>query len=412
MDPDYPKALAPGAYWDKFLKQALATRVQDKLPEPKYGPDETKITVSVEKRNERDLRKRFDGTNIEWEAVEDKLRAWSHLFRDGKKLRVDICFICKETTQPVAARTRSSARARASRRQLAVRDELLAEQEAVSGMRPVWKEIYELLRCNGAFCTNKGFYCWREPSTQKHYKLETTVLEKLVDFAEEGNTLRTHENVPEDIRQLLREQEELLLDRRRRKRKNADDQPDVNIHVCCRGHDRDSDGCDKALFRWSDDSIPRDYSTRRPYSLVDFLSFGTLSLAGLNRFDLFVTYRTIVEEYTKRDLSYQRDALPAIDGVLRLLNPRPEANLAGLPKEFFVKAILWHPKLEESCIEMTEPGVPSWSWARWKFRQGCTWWADDTKMTPHFEAGMQHMRYWTSATASADLRHLPNDVHH
>lgn len=90
--------LAPGAYWNKFLKQALATRVQDKLPEPRYEPDETKITVSVEKRNERDLRKCFDRTNIEWKAVEDKLTAWSHLFRGGKKLRVDICFIYKETT--------------------------------------------------------------------------------------------------------------------------------------------------------------------------------------------------------------------------------------------------------------------------------------------------------------------------
>lgn len=57
--------LAPGAYWDKFLKYALATRVYDKLPELNYEPDETKITVSVEKRNERDLRKCFDGTNIE-----------------------------------------------------------------------------------------------------------------------------------------------------------------------------------------------------------------------------------------------------------------------------------------------------------------------------------------------------------
>lgn len=37
-------ALTPSAYRDKFLKQALATRVQDKLPESKYQRDETKIT--------------------------------------------------------------------------------------------------------------------------------------------------------------------------------------------------------------------------------------------------------------------------------------------------------------------------------------------------------------------------------
>jgi hypothetical protein len=237
-------ALAPSAYWDKFLKHAVATRVRDKLPESKYQPDETKITVSVEKRNERDLRKCFDGMDIEWKAVENKLTAWSYLFREGKKLRIDICFIYREISQAVTTTTRGSTRAGASTRQLLARDELLAEQEEASGRRPVWKEVYELLRCNGAFCTNKGFYCWRDPGTQKHHKLETTVLEKLVGFAEEGNTLRTHDDVPEDIRQLLREQEELLSERKRRKRKGADDLPAVNIHCCCRAQYQDSISCD------------------------------------------------------------------------------------------------------------------------------------------------------------------------
>ncbi|KAK0744093.1 hypothetical protein B0T18DRAFT_431244 [Schizothecium vesticola] len=57
--------LAPSAYWDRSLKHALAARVQDKLSESRHQPDETKITVSVEKRNERDLRKCFDRINIE-----------------------------------------------------------------------------------------------------------------------------------------------------------------------------------------------------------------------------------------------------------------------------------------------------------------------------------------------------------
>ncbi|KAK3363553.1 hypothetical protein B0T25DRAFT_587475 [Lasiosphaeria hispida] len=96
--------LAPSAYWDRFLKHMLAARVQDKLSESRHQPDETKIS---------------------WGAVEDKLRAWRHLFWEGKKLRINICFIYKETN---------------------------------------------------------------------------------------GNTLRTHDDVPEDIRQLLREQEELLAE--------------------------------------------------------------------------------------------------------------------------------------------------------------------------------------------------------
>jgi hypothetical protein len=257
-------ALAPSAYWDKFLKQALATRVQDKLPQPKYEADETKITVSVEKRNERDLRKCFDGINIEWKAVEDKLRAWSHLFRDGKKLRIDICFIYRETCQAVATTTRGSTRTGASRRQLAARDALLVDQEETSGRRPVWKEVYELLRCNGSFCTNKGFYCWRDPGTEKHHKLETTVLEKLVEFAEEGNVLRTHDDLPEEIRQLLREQEELLSERKRRKRKGPDDLPTANIHFCCRGRCQDSVDCNAGSHREVQDVAPN----KRPADLV------------------------------------------------------------------------------------------------------------------------------------------------
>ncbi|KAK1752010.1 heterokaryon incompatibility protein-domain-containing protein [Echria macrotheca] len=183
---------------------------------------------------------------------------------------------------------------------------------------------------------------------------------------------------------------------------------------------------DEPIFRWGDECIPHDYSTRRPHSLVDFLSFGTLSLANLDRSDLFVTYRAVVEEYTKRDITFQRDALPAIEGVLGLLNPQPEAYLAGLPREFFAEAILWHPKLREECIEMVEPGVPSWSWARWKLPKGCTWFTGDMERTPSLGAAMKSMKYWTpdtvpgatpgrhfeSITISANRRHLPPELYH
>jgi hypothetical protein len=129
----------------------------------------------------------------------------------------------------------------ASNKQLAARDELLAEQEEASGRPPVWKEVYELLGCTGAHCNNNGFYCWRDPETQKHYKLETSVLGKLIDLAEEGLTLRTHNDVPVHIRQLLREQEELNLERKNRKRRAPDDLPAVNIRLCCRGHNPPGD---------------------------------------------------------------------------------------------------------------------------------------------------------------------------
>jgi hypothetical protein len=227
--------LAPGAYWDKFLSVELASTVKDKLPEPRYEPDETTVVVSVEKRSERNMRKRFDGLVVDWKTIEDKLRGWAPLFREGNKLRIDISFVYKEAIQPAAATTRSRGRG-ATGRQLIARDQLLADQEETTGSRPVWKEVYELLHCTGVPCVNSQFYCWRDPETKKHYKLDTNILNMLIDFAEEGNVLRTHDDVPENIRQVIYKHEEESSERRKLKRKRSDSSPPININVTCPGH--------------------------------------------------------------------------------------------------------------------------------------------------------------------------------
>jgi len=97
--------------------------------EPRTRRDQS---YRVCREDERDLRKRFDRLDIEWKTVEDKLKAWSQLFREGKKLRIDISFIYKENSQPAAMRTRSST----TKKQLAARNKLLTEQEEASGRPP------------------------------------------------------------------------------------------------------------------------------------------------------------------------------------------------------------------------------------------------------------------------------------
>lgn len=227
--------LAPGAYWDQFLSVELAATVRDKLPEPRYEPDETTVVVSVEKRSERNMRKRFDGLVVDWKTIEDKLRGWAPLFGEGNKLRIYISFIYKEVIQSAATTTRSRGRG-ATGRQLIARDQLLADQEETTGSRPVWKEVYELLHCTGVPCVNSQFYCWRDPETKKHCKLDTNILSMLVDFAEEGNLLRTHDDVPENIRQVIYKHEEESSERRRLKRKRSDSSSPININVTCPGH--------------------------------------------------------------------------------------------------------------------------------------------------------------------------------
>ncbi|KAK3387983.1 hypothetical protein B0H63DRAFT_471297 [Podospora didyma] len=39
------------------------------------------------------------------------------------------------------------------------------------------------MRCTGPLC--QGTYCWRDPDNRKYCKLDTSVLTKLIDYAEE-----------------------------------------------------------------------------------------------------------------------------------------------------------------------------------------------------------------------------------
>lgn len=92
--------LAPGAFWDQTLKPKLLPPLAKKTPRNKcYEPDETNVVVLVTDRSQRDLTKRFDELDIDWTVVENQLVTWSHLLRDRRQLRIDISFICKETTQ-------------------------------------------------------------------------------------------------------------------------------------------------------------------------------------------------------------------------------------------------------------------------------------------------------------------------
>lgn len=236
--------LAPGAFWDRTVKPKVLQLLEKKTPRNKcYEPDETNVVVSVTDRSERDLTKRFDELDIDWEVIEDQLMAWSYLLRDGKKLRVDISFVYKEAAQPAAVRTRQSTRrGGVTALQLAERAELLEEQEA-SGMTTVWKEVYSLMRCTGPPC--QGPYCWRDPDNRKHYKLDTSVLTKLVDYAEEGNTLRTHGDVPPWIRELIYAKDQQDSERRKRKRQGSfsDSLPPIQImNVLPARYNLDSDG--------------------------------------------------------------------------------------------------------------------------------------------------------------------------
>lgn len=228
---------APGAYWNEVLKSELAT-------------------VSNSKRGVPPYTRRFPKLIIEWADVENKVRSWSNL---GDSLKVVISFIYKEA-QPTSIKGKTGRGA--TKKHSAALDRLVAEQEA-SGTRAVWKDVYQLMECISATCTNRGFSCWRYK--EKHHKLDSDIMDRLVDRAEEGYRMDTHDDVPEDVRELIRIRESEEEARRKRKRKASDSLP-VSVRVSCHDH-RDGDSVDgsgasqiRLNFPVPDDEAPIVYS--------------------------------------------------------------------------------------------------------------------------------------------------------
>lgn len=68
------------------------------------------------------------------------------------------------------------------------------------------------MRCPGPPC-KKGLYCWVDPIGKKHYPLNTRQLKSLIMWVQEGHTLETHDDVPENVREELYAEEQKSLER-------------------------------------------------------------------------------------------------------------------------------------------------------------------------------------------------------
>jgi hypothetical protein len=196
--------LAPRFYWSLFLRDKVDKLLQKKLsPNKRVTCEDTNVVVSVTDRSERDLTKRFDDRDIDWFLLEKQFLAWGESFRAGKKLRVDVSFNyvevgpqAPESARRVGKRGGSSA----TQQMLAERDSQLDAEEGVVTQPSVWQDVYNLMRCPGPPC-NLGPHCWRDPAGKKHYKLRTHQLKSLIRHVQQGGQLRSHDDVPEDIRE-------------------------------------------------------------------------------------------------------------------------------------------------------------------------------------------------------------------
>jgi hypothetical protein len=180
--------------------------------------------------------RRFDHLGIDWTAVENQLLRWGELCRRGKKLRLSITFkyveddrLSKTTSGRVEKRGRSSV----AKRMLNERDAQLDAEENASGQKSVWRSVYNLMRCPSSSC-HLGPHCWQDPNGKKHYRLRSHHLKRLIAFVENGATLQSHEDVPENFREELYREEQHRLESQQSKNNKMAGTPGschpINIH--------------------------------------------------------------------------------------------------------------------------------------------------------------------------------------
>lgn len=223
--------LAPRFHWRLFLEPKLKELVGKKFGRKCVELDDTTLVVSVNHRNQPDLTLSCDKTEIDWPAVEKQLLVWGDLFRAGKRLTLNMSFNYTEGNYaPRSCPRGADKRGTSSATQL-----MLFERQAdinthgqATGKPPIWDHVYSLMRCSSGAC-ELGPHCWRDPISKKHIKLTVQNLRALVSYAEEGGVLKTHDDVPESIREKLYIQEQQRLERQKGGTQSTNGYPPINI---------------------------------------------------------------------------------------------------------------------------------------------------------------------------------------
>lgn len=207
----------PASIWRLVLQPRLEEQLQKHVKPPRIiQPKSTDMVVSVTGRKERPLNKQFEGVSIDWSIVERKLLQWSDLFRNGKKLRVDICLHYTETERSSRNANDQNKRRKvgssATERSLNELDAVDA-QEFTTGKPPSWRHVYTVYRCPGAPCTEEP-YCFYDRKIGKRRKLKAHHLRYLVRYYERGNPLESGQNVPKELRDLIEAEEKRLSEKK------------------------------------------------------------------------------------------------------------------------------------------------------------------------------------------------------
>jgi hypothetical protein len=162
MDTEEDVVLAPSAFWQLLLKKKLEKALRRKTARHRrVRPDDTVIVASTSDRTKRKLTKRFDDPYITWCAIEKQLLAWSELFSKGKELTLKISFnyVDDRHSSPSTGRKgQKRGKSSVTQRMLSERDAQLDAEENSSGEKPIWRSVYNLMRCDSSTCPH-GPHC-------------------------------------------------------------------------------------------------------------------------------------------------------------------------------------------------------------------------------------------------------------
>ncbi|KAJ9493518.1 hypothetical protein H2202_011006 [Exophiala xenobiotica] len=218
-DTEQDVVVSPAIYWEKCLQSRLEERLSKKgYPPRSVRVEETEVIVSVTGRTGRPLTRQFDDLRVEWSVVERQLTDWSELFQKGKKLFVKIRIRYVEVNALVStngpATKTTKVRGTATQCMLADRAAQIDAEEATTGNPSAWRYVYALMRCPGPPCV-KHSWCWHDTQTQKGYTLKGHHLRTLVRYVEDKNCLKSHDDIPDSLRQLIYAEEEQYMRRKR-----------------------------------------------------------------------------------------------------------------------------------------------------------------------------------------------------
>jgi hypothetical protein len=205
-DTEQDVALTPSAQWPLVLREKLYKVIEEKVTRKRrVRSDDTSIGVTINDRKQRDLKKRFNGLNIDWSSVEKQLLAWRKFHASGKELRFKIIFNYIEDDHfPRNATGRNDKRGRSfvTKRMLDERDEQIDVEQHTTREQSIWRAVYNLMRCPTPSC-HLGPHCWQDPHGKKHYQLRTHHLKRLIAYVEGGNILECQKHVPDAVREEL-----------------------------------------------------------------------------------------------------------------------------------------------------------------------------------------------------------------